>query len=59
VQLGFLDGREGAIYHVLQGFWYRYLVGAKVLELERAIEGLDDESALGELARLTGLSFDT
>lgn len=36
-QLGFLDGREGVIYHGLQAFWYRFLVGAKVLELERAI----------------------
>ena len=22
-QLGFLDGREGLVYHLLQGFWYR------------------------------------
>lgn len=55
LQLGFLDGREGAIYHVLQGFWYRYLVGAKIFELEKAIAGLDDEAALVELTRLTGL----
>ena len=32
---GFLDGRRGLTYHVLQGFWYRFLVGAKVKELER------------------------
>jgi len=25
IRLGFLDGREGAAFHVLQGFWYRYL----------------------------------
>lgn len=55
LQLGFLDGREGAVYHVLQGFWYRYLVGAKVLELETALQGLDNEVALLELTRLTGL----
>lgn len=54
-QMGFLDGREGAIYHVLQGFWYRYLVGAKILELETAIDGLDKEEALAELIRRTGL----
>lgn len=54
-QLGFMDGREGAIYHVLQGFWYRYLVGAKILEFEAAISGMDNEAALAELARLTGL----
>jgi glycosyltransferase involved in cell wall biosynthesis len=57
-QLGFLDGREGAIYHVLQGFWYRYLVGAKIYELETAITGLDKEAALVELTRLTGLRLD-
>ncbi|MBS1801929.1 MAG: glycosyltransferase family 2 protein [Acidobacteria bacterium] len=37
IQLGFLDGREGLIYHVLQGFWYRFLVGAKLREMETAI----------------------
>lgn len=58
-QLGFLDGREGAIYHVLQGFWYRYLVGAKILELETAIDGLEKEEALAELTRLTGLRLNS
>lgn len=33
--LGFLDGREGLIWHVLQGFWYRFLVDAKLLEAKR------------------------
>jgi glycosyltransferase involved in cell wall biosynthesis len=33
LRLGFLDGREGAAFHVLQGFWYRYLVDAKMHEL--------------------------
>jgi glycosyltransferase involved in cell wall biosynthesis len=58
-QLGFLDGREGAIYHVLQGFWYRYLVGAKILELETAIDRLDKQEALTELTRLTGLRLNS
>jgi hypothetical protein len=31
--LGFLDGKEGLIYHFLQGFWYRFLVDAKLYEL--------------------------
>lgn len=34
IQLGFLDGRPGLIYHTLQGLWYRFLVGAKVEELD-------------------------
>lgn len=32
-QLGFLDGKEGLIFHFLQGFWYRFLVDAKIYEL--------------------------
>ena len=27
-KLGFLDGKEGFVWHVLQGFWYRFLVDA-------------------------------
>ncbi len=34
LRLGFLDGREGAAFHVLQGFWYRYLVDAKLQEVK-------------------------
>ncbi|MFM7012898.1 MAG: glycosyltransferase family 2 protein [Betaproteobacteria bacterium] len=34
VRLGFLDGREGLAFHVLQGFWYRFLVDAKLAETE-------------------------
>lgn len=32
IGLGFLDGIEGLIFHVLQGFWYRFLVDAKLYE---------------------------
>ncbi|MBK1706967.1 glycosyltransferase family 2 protein [Halochromatium glycolicum] len=35
IRLGFLDGAEGTAFHVLQGFWYRYLVDAKVREVRR------------------------
>lgn len=31
-RLGFLDGREGLIYHLLQAFWFRFLVDAKIVE---------------------------
>lgn len=56
IQLGFLDGREGAIYHGLQGFWYRYLVDAKVEEFRREIESLPGRRAkLARLSALTGL----
>lgn len=54
-QLGFLDGRSGLVYHFLQGYWYRFLVGAKVMELERAVAHLQDKAAIcAELSRLTG-----
>lgn len=32
IGLGFLDGIEGLIFHFLQGFWYRFLVDAKLYE---------------------------
>lgn len=35
IRAGFLDGRPGLIFHVLQGFWYRFLVDAKMHEVER------------------------
>jgi glycosyltransferase involved in cell wall biosynthesis len=35
LRLGFLDGKEGTAFHFLQGFWYRYLVDAKVAEVKR------------------------
>lgn len=31
-RLGFLDGKEGLIFHVLQGFWFRFLVDAVIYE---------------------------
>ena len=33
LRLGFLDGRAGLIYHVLQAFWFRFLVDAKIFEM--------------------------
>lgn len=34
-RFGFLDGQIGTAFHFLQGFWYRYLVDAKVTEVKR------------------------
>ena len=34
-KLGFLDGVPGLIWHFLQGFWYRFLVDAKIYDIER------------------------
>jgi glycosyltransferase involved in cell wall biosynthesis len=65
VRLGFLDGREGTAFHFLQGFWYRYLVDAKLFEVEqhmqrhgsdapeaiKAVLGIDVNSGPGQLDR--------
>lgn len=32
LRLGFLDGKEGYIFHFLECYWYRYLVDAKIFE---------------------------
>ncbi|MCF7995753.1 MAG: glycosyltransferase family 2 protein [Chromatiaceae bacterium] len=37
IRLGFLDGQAGTAFHFLQGFWYRYLVDAKVAEVKRTM----------------------
>lgn len=34
-RFGFLDGKEGLIFHLLQGFWYRFLVDAKIYEIKK------------------------
>lgn len=37
VKLGFLDGKKGLIWHFLQGFWYRFLVDAKIFEVYQRV----------------------
>lgn len=32
---GFLDGKEGFLWHFLQGWWYRTLVDAKIYEIKK------------------------
>ena len=38
IRLGFLDGQAGTAFHFLQGLWYRYLVDAKVAEVQRYMQ---------------------
>src|SRR5262249_5079469 len=46
---GFLDGRAGFLYHVLQGFWLRLIVDWKTVQLR----GINlDNRALQEFARV-------
>lgn len=57
-QLGFLDGRSGLVYHFLQGYWYRFLVGAKIMEFEHALKGAASNTERVQiLERLTGLKL--
>lgn len=56
LQFGFLDGKAGLIYHVLQGFWYRFLVGAKIVEFEYGMSGATShDEHLAALESLSGL----
>lgn len=34
-KLGFLEGKEGFLWHFLQGWWYRTLVDAKIWEIKK------------------------
>lgn len=42
LKAGFLDGKQGFIWHFLQGFWYRFLVDAKIYEIKKQFD-FDDE----------------
>lgn len=33
-RLGFLDGKVGLIYHILQTFWFRFLIDSKLVEMQ-------------------------
>jgi hypothetical protein len=35
LRLGFLDGKEGFVFHFLQAWWYRLLVDINLDELKR------------------------
>ncbi len=37
LRLGFLDGREGAIFHFFQGFWYRMQVDIRLKDLKKNV----------------------
>lgn len=54
IRLGFLDGKEGFAFHFLQGFWYRYLVEAKVQEVERCMRrtNVDLSKAIEEVLEI-------
>ncbi|MFN3663187.1 glycosyltransferase family 2 protein [Yoonia sp.] len=56
LRLGFLDGRRARAFHVLQGFWYRYLVDAKLAEVERHI-ARESASPLAAIHAVLGIDL--
>ncbi|MBB4079020.1 glycosyltransferase involved in cell wall biosynthesis [Lewinella aquimaris] len=38
IKLGFLDGKEGLIFHFLQGFWFRFLVDSTIFEIKQEMK---------------------
>ncbi|WP_439582872.1 glycosyltransferase family 2 protein [Dyadobacter bucti] len=50
---GFLDGTKGLIWHFLQGFWYRFLVDAKIYEVYYRA-GRDKESIISHFRTAYG-----
>lgn len=50
-RLGFLDGKEGTAFHILQGFWYRYLVDTKLHEVKSHMDNnsVDAVTAINEV----------
>ena len=58
ILLGFRDGRAGLVYHLLQGFWYRFLVDVRLWELRRAIRSCASrEDRIAALRAATGLEL--
>jgi len=53
-KFGFLDSPEGRSFHVLQGFWYRYIVDIKILEIERYVKknGVDIKIAIKKICNV-------
>lgn len=56
LRLGFLDGQAGTAFHFLQGFWYRYLVDAKVVEVRRYMRE-NDVDVMVAVQRVLGIDL--
>lgn len=55
-KLGFLDGKEGFLWDFLQGWWYRTMVDAKILECKKAC-GDDREAMKRYIAKKWGINM--
>jgi len=45
LRLGFIDGKQGLMWHFLQGFWYRFLIDAKIYEIYHRV-GRDKDAIM-------------
>ncbi len=47
-RLGFINGWQGFVFHFLQGFWYRFLVDIKIIEINKKMteEKIDFKEAI-------------
>ncbi len=55
-KMGFLEGKEGFMWHFFQGWWYRTLVDAKIWEIKKAC-GTDKEKIKGYIADQYGINL--
>jgi len=59
VGLGFLDGTPGLIFHFLQGFWYRFLVDAKLYSIcmeKQTLPIQPDATAMNQVSNIVSRS---
>lgn len=45
IRLGFIDGKQGLMWHFLQGFWYRFLIDVKIFEIYQRV-GRDKQAII-------------
>ncbi|WP_164091520.1 glycosyltransferase family 2 protein [Poseidonibacter lekithochrous] len=57
-KLGFLDGKEGFIFHTLHAFWYRFLVDTKVYQIEK-LANKNNQSIQEIVLEHYGINVDT
>lgn len=54
-RFGFLDGTQGFSFHFLQGFWYRFIVDLKFIELKKEI--IKNNSSKNDIKKIINKKF--
>ncbi len=57
LRLGFLDGRQGFVWHFMQGFWYFMLMDAKIDEARQFIKAHGIEAFRAKLTERMGFDI--